>query len=845
MAREPKASAAGSAIEEIVVPAGKTSPDTIQVKAGETWRFVAHGLWRDWYVPCGPEGYRFFPLYILDVRPSLEDAPFFCVIARFKGEPETAFQVGAGLVHTFDRDGELEFLANNHDAWTGNKAGKVKVLCKRDRAAEGFGWLAEAWRLTLQTVDRTTGVLFVAALVLATGAALAFLPQGRDLVRAIGEDGPRRGDFGPGWRQIAFGVTLFFLSMQAWFWPRVIINFNYGSHREAWRPRWLLEWAPRLLGFAPGVFATIALLRNPAANVGFAVVVALASIAFFALVIWRNDIANQVRRRRLKRARAAGEPDPPRSRAPARVGRFWVCLGLSLALITLIMFCIWPVGPARFLGAPAVVFLGVGLIIPPVVIAIQTGAPFRFPVVGLLVLLAVVFGFTLDNHKVGRRVGAPEIVGSIDREKLEAAYARWRAQAPRDGGVLPMVIVASEGGASRAGFWTGQVLAALHERTGGQFSQSLFAISSVSGGSVGAVGYVAALREGQPHDQMETRLAAFTGDDALSPTMAGLLYPDLIQRFLPAPIPFFPDRAEALERAWETSWARCPEGLTCGGDLMSGAFLDLWRDAGDRWIPLVIINGASEERGRRILTTPVRFAPHQIDAEDFHDTVGADVRASTAIHNGARFPYISPAGSLWKGEERRGHIVDGGYFEATGLEAARELARAISAGPAAQHGDSVRFIFIFIGYNQSTADVDAAARRMPTQLLANEALAPLVGLSSARSALGRHVVGLLHDDITGRPSARLVTSPVSTPAGAATAIRGAYIPVLLTDNPRCDRPPRDVLIDKFEMPMDWALSRYAQDQMRYAAGFDGYKPDCPPNPRIDDALRALPTSAPR
>ena len=40
--------------------------------------------------------------------------------------------------------------------------------------------------------------------------------------------------------------------------------------------------------------------------------------------------------------------------------------------------------------------------------------------------------------------------------------------------------------------------------------------------------------------------------DALAPTLASFLVPDLLQRFIPAPV--IRDRARALELGWETGW---------------------------------------------------------------------------------------------------------------------------------------------------------------------------------------------------------------------------------------------------------------------------------------------------
>jgi hypothetical protein len=57
-----------------------------------------------------------------------------------------------------------------------------------------------------------------------------------------------------------------------------------------------------------------------------------------------------------------------------------------------------------------------------------------------------------------------------------------------------------------------------------------------------------------------------------------------------------------------------------------------------------------------------------------------DVRLDTAAHNSARFPLISPAGSIRNQDQAIvDRIVDGGYFENYGALSAKELALAVHA----------------------------------------------------------------------------------------------------------------------------------------------------------------------
>jgi hypothetical protein len=76
------------------------------------------------------------------------------------------------------------------------------------------------------------------------------------------------------------------------------------------------------------------------------------------------------------------------------------------------------------------------------------------------------------------------------------------------------------------------------------------------------------------------------------------------------------------------------------------------------------------------------------DGFNFHDVLRGnapqlaenDVRLSTAAHNSARFPFISPPGTIVNSDRQiADRIVDGGYFENFGAQSAQELAQAIRA----------------------------------------------------------------------------------------------------------------------------------------------------------------------
>ena len=790
------------------VPASSAAFPVVNVQAGESWRFRARGRWRDAWIPCGPKGYRNFIADVLGIRPRIEDLPWFCLVGALAAPDGTTideFGIGRDADHTFKAAGQVVVFANDLEDRYGNNFGSVTLQLEkveaepsasmapsqagsRRKATELIGDVVELfagyWKQALEALDRTAGVLFAFVLTLLAGCALAFMPQGVDLVRAVAEG------HGLNWRMLTFIVTLVFLGIQAWFWPRMIIESNYGRRREAWRPLWLLKWTPRLLGVLPFVFALIALARGPAPSTVMLVLLVLFGLGLFGFLVARTRLFGK---------------DDSRWRL---LGPAWAALSFVLAVVAMAGFIIWPVRLAVLLGGPAVVFLAFGLFIPPTLTLIQLSRGFRLPIFGAILVVAVVASAWLDDHRVGARPPWVSEVQTADEPiSLDQAYAIWRRQAPRAAdGTLPIVLVASEGGASRAGYWTGEVMSALRAAFGPGFGKSVFAISSVSGGSVGAVGYVAAQKEtpGAGALQLENRVSGFTGADALSPALGGMLFPDLFQRFVP--VPFLPDRAQALERGWEAAWARnCPDG--CSKNLIARPFQALWDGMGGEqpWLPLVIVDGAGEESGRPILTSKLRFGPGVVDADDFYAINKRDIPASSAIHNGARFPWISPAGRM---PSPGGHIVDGGYFEGSGLETVRQMALAI--GQTAKHlavddnsakPDDLRFIVIFIGY--------VPPRPPASKTFLNDIIAPFRAIFNARAAAGPHMVTSLVKDFDPEPTSNAYGI---ARAGPRSVLQGVYAPILLRDAQEDDG-------GQLSPPLDWALSQRVQKYMSAYIGF--------------------------
>ena len=361
---------------------------------------------------------------------------------------------------------------------------------------------------------RTKGIPFIAALTVGVSAILVFMQQGQDLVRGVGED-----DFWQypsGLLQIAFALGLLFLAFQAWSWSRIIITSNYGADRAKWRPKQLLIWTPRVLGALPFAATAWALFKNPARNSWFVFALIAVGLLFFAFVIRRQDVAAPLRRRAARLGRA---------RHFDLIQRYWVIFSFAAAAVLMAAAAIWPARFGALLGARRSSSSASASSFRSPSIGIQIGSALRIPVVGAMLLWAVVVGLWMDNHAIGRRAFAAATTGPIDRPTLKEAYQQWKASLPADKeGKRTMVLVAVQGGASRAGYWTAVALSNLREAAkakGVDLDAHLFAISSVSGGSVGAVGYAAMLKSAPDAPDFKLRLLRFAGQDALGPRDVG------------------------------------------------------------------------------------------------------------------------------------------------------------------------------------------------------------------------------------------------------------------------------------------------------------------------------------
>jgi hypothetical protein len=375
-----------------------------------------------------------------------------------------------------------------------------------------------------------------------------------------------------------------------------------------------------------------------------------------------------------------------------------------------------------FLSAAAT-FLARGL-------AANTGLPWlAFGVIGAL----LGGSWTQTDHRLrvldprdGPAPGAPW-------PSMQAAAADWLKACAADirgaDGRAKVVLVGSAGGASRAALWTLRALdafsapdpAAPGAPLDRHFPQRVFAVSSVSGGSLGAALWVGLLARdgvgcGKPGsgDPASRHEAGFRigRRDFIAPTMATLVARDLPYAAL-VPLNLAlnwagwapRDRSAVLEEAWEAAWRR--EG-GAAPDLFAGALDALW--SGETRRPLLLLNGTMDQTGLPVLTAPLaEVCPEEFPATyDGGRLAGGALAVSTAVLNSARFPVITTQGRVTLRPEmthcggdktaatgqRSGipravprQIADGGYFDNIGAGTLVNASLALQVAFRAVRGD--------------------------------------------------------------------------------------------------------------------------------------------------------------
>jgi hypothetical protein len=561
----------------------------------------------------------------------------------------------------------------------------------------------------------------VLSLVIGT-LPLLMLDQGRDLLLGLADPSSGR-------HQIWFVGWAFVWAFSVWYWSRVILDADAGARPSKLYRDWA-TWLPRVAGFLtlflPGLACVLAALTATASRgrlMLLAIWCVVCAIAFAVYVIFRHRIPGFAGPTARGYSVAAVEK---RSRL------VFVLSSLSSGAM-LVWLTFFALDAGHRFGAVAILaMVGANTVFLGALAVFITRAR-RIPVEIAAFACAAMFSIWNDNHDV-QLVDLP--VAATPPPDLSAVFSSWVARAPGEAGKpIPVILAAAEGGGIRAAYWTSLVLHHLADvrEPGVMFPRRLFAISSVSGGSFGAAVY-AGLRRDPTSSPPRAQIASeILQERFLAPMVAKLVSGDLLQWFLPLPVRAL-DRSRAMETAFAAAYREHVHH-----DSMVEKFT-AFRPLDSEDVPVMLLNNTSVQLGRRIVASPYRWPLADVSVEeqdpiDFHALTGRDVSVATAVHNTARFPYISAAGHLrTRDGENLGHLVDGGYFENTGADTLLDVLRYLkqSASPL-----SVRFIIVVLLNSPPELHLNDPAR-IPWRETASlgEVFSPLRALLQTRIARG-------------------------------------------------------------------------------------------------------------
>jgi hypothetical protein len=364
-------------------------------------------------------------------------------------------------------------------------------------------------------------------------------------------------------------------------------------------------------------------------------------------------------------------------------------------------------------------------------ILILWGKSTKINIAAIVILVLIGFSFFTSNslHKI-RTLGDAD--SKPDRALLKDHFKNWleAREISSDSGKYPIFLVNAYGGGVRAAAWTALVMNRLDEitfdSTAGKktFQDHVFAYSSASGGTFGALTLCASRKENsKPIDNAS--LKKFLLSDFLSPTIIGVTGRDIglsvfgkLLDWVKLPMR---DRAALQEITWEKEYNRCFHS-----DLLRKDFSKIWEGDDQKKIPLLLANTYQLDSGLKAIVSPVK-----LPSQSFPSTImmyelanGKGLRASTSALLSGRFPLIYPAGEL-----RKNHFMDGGLKENSGAETASELYSYLDSLLNTPEFKDYRSLVEFNVLSlPNTAIADWSAKEKKSKKKFNYPLAPLTAL---------------------------------------------------------------------------------------------------------------------
>jgi hypothetical protein len=401
--------------------------------------------------------------------------------------------------------------------------------------------------------------------------------------------------------------------------------------------------------------------------------------AFFRLRFFRR--LYQAARRRLEHQKVPDKIRPWLPEEAAYFAAFNLVAALALALFITANWCL-PF--AQAMRPLPILLTGLAVVMGGINILRLFGRIANVNMIFWLLLLAVLFGIPFDAHRE-RLTAQDPILAPADRPRFHDAAQRWMDLQVKDrpaGGMdtIPMLFVLSDGGGARSARWVTHVLGRMDSISDGGFRRQLFALSGASGGSVGNLVYRAALAASAAPVSIGARTDRVTGADLLSFTLARMLGNDLLNLAFPP-----------LGHAWNGRYrllqdraAAVEDGLAAAGRdaqlPLDTAFTAV--ALGSPALPMLCLNVTRVQDAKPGVVSSFNLQNDPAFSGRIDVLAGlppgTTLNATGAAVLSARFPYVTPGGSLPRvvndtSPNEWDLFVDGGYFDNSGAGLVLEM----------------------------------------------------------------------------------------------------------------------------------------------------------------------------
>ena len=347
----------------------------------------------------------------------------------------------------------------------------------------------------------------------------------------------------------------------------------------------------------------------------------------------------------------------------------------------------------------------------------------------------------------------PQAKSTVAADDLDVAISAFAGKQPV--GKRKAIIVCASGGGIRASCWTAKVMTELESTLKTDFTSRLFAISAVSGGSVGTMHYLGGF------DRMNARPTSIRGDQeceivqsasksCLEPLAWSIAGRDFWRSGV-TPLfrawafmmktPHYLDRNYELEEHWQREiQSRYSNQITL---LQQRSAIR----AGEAPIP--IYNSVIVESGQPMIFSPLKLKSEANELfpryKTFHEVYKgkADIRLVTAARHSATFPWVTPVSraynegteSAWTRQDSKGNdqedftfYADGGYFDNDGIATGIQLLRRIQPILAKNQIDDVLILQVV------AHSLDPRLTKTQRTRAAMATFGPIISASSARWA---------------------------------------------------------------------------------------------------------------